>query len=54
VVGCLTVETSPNNWWVDRVEEVPQIESVISHGMRSHFSRTPHSRVIGPLGTTLV
>jgi hypothetical protein len=51
---CLTVETPSNSWCIDRVEEVPQIESVVSHGTQTQFSRTPYSRVTGPPRTTSV
>jgi hypothetical protein len=32
---CLSVETPSNGWCTDRVEEVPQIESVVSHGTQT-------------------
>jgi hypothetical protein len=47
---CLTVETPSSSWCVDRVEEVPQIESVVSHGTQTQLSSTPYSRVTGPPG----
>jgi hypothetical protein len=50
----LTIETPSSSWCVDRVEEVPQIESVVSHGTQTQLSSTPFSGVTGPPGTTSV
>jgi hypothetical protein len=51
---CLSVETPSNGWCTDRVEEVPQIESVVSHGTQTQLWSTPFSGVTGPPGTTSV
>jgi hypothetical protein len=51
---CLTVETPSSGWCVDIVEEVPQIESVVSHGTQTQLLSTPFSGVTGPPGTTSV
>jgi hypothetical protein len=51
---CLSVDTPSNGWCTDKVEEVPQIESVVSHGTQTQFSRTPYSGVTGPPRTTSV
>jgi hypothetical protein len=32
---CLTIETPYNSWYVDKVEEVPQIHSVTTHGTQT-------------------
>jgi hypothetical protein len=45
---CLSVDTPSNSWCADRVEEVPQIKSVVSHGMQIQFLRMPYSGVTGP------
>jgi hypothetical protein len=49
-----SVDTPSSSWCVDRVEEVPQIESVVSHGMQIQFSRTPSLGVTGPPGATSI
>jgi hypothetical protein len=54
IVCCLTVETPSNSWCVDRVEEVPQIQSVAAQGTQTQLSSTPYSGVTGPPGTTSV
>jgi len=50
----LTIETPSSSWCVDRVEEVLQIESVVSHGTQTQLSSTPYLGVTDPLGTTSV
>jgi hypothetical protein len=51
---CLTVETPSSSWCVDRVEEVPQIQSVAAQGTQTQLSSTSYSGVTGPPGTTSV
>jgi hypothetical protein len=52
IVGCLTVDTPSNSWCIKIVEEVPGIESVLSHGMQNPLSSTPYSGVTCPPKTT--
>jgi hypothetical protein len=52
--SCLSVDIPSNGWCADKVKENPQIESVVSRGMKNQFSRTPSSGVTSPPETTLV
>jgi hypothetical protein len=51
---CLTIETPSSSWCANKVEEVPQIESAVSHGTRTQLWTTPFSELIGPLGKNSV
>jgi hypothetical protein len=54
VICCLSIDTPSGGWCADRVEEIPQIESVLSRGTQTQFSRTPYSGVTGPPRTASV
>jgi hypothetical protein len=49
-----SVDTPFVSWLADRVEEVPLTHIIDSKGSQTQLSRTPHSGVIGPPGTTSV
>jgi hypothetical protein len=51
---CLSVDTPSGGWCANRVEEIPQIESGVSRGTQTQFSRTPSSGVTSPPGTASV
>ena len=50
----LSVDTPSNGWCADKIEEVSQIESVVSHGTQTQLSSTLYSGVTGPPRTTSV
>jgi hypothetical protein len=54
VICCLSIDTPSCGRCANRVEEVPQIESVVSRGMQTQLLRTPYSGVTGPPGTASV